>query len=1101
MTAGPATTRVVSLPPRTDRTDRRRWLRVALAAHLGLALVAFSPMVFGGKLAVWSTDNYYTHLPNLLLARDLARAGDPGLWNPYVHCGMDFSASALNGLYYPMNWPLYLLPRDRVVAGWGVRGLIELWLVGVLAYLLFREELEDVRWALFSSIMYQMGGFALWCMTVWGDGLLLFTTAGLYVVWSLPRRPRWRSMLYLAGCGAMLMIGTILPYAFAGMAAICLLYVYRHWPDSIHPLSRRGYKGTFLAGIAAAVLLGMFRLLPVALSLPDSNRAAGANLRRSLMPQSTVYMGVTAVAPEAIGVHFTASKPLMTRVAPHFTGHGQLFAFPYHGALAVLLGLWALVACRDRRVLFWLVLVGAATALLLEVRPFSDLVRMLAYPLVHSSLPKPILAVGLCALAGHAAVRLERHLPYATSRQIGLAAAGAGLALCLPIIFRAYQDFRILPAVRGAILLAALWAGVGVVIHRRSSRLLGGFLALTAVLAAGAGAWAVRVHWESIDHALRAGPLSRIVGANLIASILATGWILLAVAAGTWRGWRWGPKVVLPAVLAAVAAVVIVACAAGVADPPMADGAQPVVAAMGIARFGLAAVVFVGVVLLARRREPARGSLPAVLVALLLADLVPYNRIFSHMMTRPFVSSAQVYPDVRRRLRCGDRHVAEANLLANPDFKRAGAGPPAGWQVGADRAGGPLLSVRTPEADDGGAVTLVHRDTETSHLFQTVQTSAPVAGRTFSCGAWVRTAVPNAVSLLLTDSLDGLRCPCHSGNGQWEWLSVTYTAKSAKPWTRMHISLLAPARAEVGSAVLGEGDYVRAPAGPPGAPAPAEPAFEGMDLADYRVNRPHQALGLYSNELETNLPAVYGMRSYGGVDATISRMHLALIRGLDRELITREGGRGGIPADTSAGRLLDVTGCRYGPALRAGSLRKSALSRLMFFEGYEVIAREGEALGRLKSPQFDLNRRVVLTSAPPIPSPPDPAPARPLKYASPTTGRIEVSVRAPRGGLVLFDDSYHPDWDAEVNGRPAPVLRADYKFMAVAVPSGMSKVVFRFRPRRFFLGLGFTGVGALALLLAAAAGYVVDRDDRLRRDAGEPAVGVEAEGSFERDTT
>lgn len=1074
--------------PIMDAGARKRWVRLAVAAHLGLALVAFAPMVLTGKAAVWSTDNYYTHLPNLLFARDAVRSGDPGLWNPYIHCGMDFSASALNGVFYPPNWPLFLLPRDAVVFGWGVRGLIELWLVGVFAYLLFREELEDPKWALFSSIMYQMGGYALWCMTVWGGGLLLFMTAGLYVVWTLPRRPRWRSTVYLAACAAMLMIGTILPYAFSGMAAICLFYVYRYWPHSIHPLSRRGYKGTFLAGVAAGVLLAMFRLLPVALSLPESNRMLpDADARRFLVPPSTVYMGVTALAPEALGVHFSSSKPLMAGPAPTFAGHSHPFAFPYHGALAVLLGLWAIAACRDRRVLFWLALVAVASAYLLAVRPVADLIRMLTYPMYHPSVPKAILAVGLCALAGHAAMRLARQVRSITNGQIAATAVLAALGVCFLILFWAYQDRRIMPPARAGIVLAALWAGVGVLIGSRSRRLLKWFVALTALAAVSAGVWVVCNWGGYVTGMLKTDPrgLFQLSMANIAASALAMLWCVAVAAAGFRRSGSMRRDTVI--VLAAVPAVASVACLTWPVEPPMGNSPLPVVAALGIARFALASAVFVVLVLLARRRPGLRSGLFVVLAALLLVDLVPFHRVFSHMITSPFKDLAVLYPDRNDRLGFEDRLPAPSNLLTNPSLRMDGAGgPPSPWRLGANRAGGPIMEVRPADRGpgEGPAIALSHDSLESSHLFQTARTDAPVNGRTFACGAWVRASRPNVVRLLLTDSVSGAQSPCHSGSGRWEWLAATHKGTSADRWVRLHISMVRPGRADVCRAALGEGHFIRPPAGPRGAETPPGPVYEHLNLADYRVSQPHQVLGLHSRELQTNLPAVYGMRTYGGVDAMISRRHMELIAHFVPDAFRRPGGRGGIAPDLAHPRLLDLTGCRYDLSVHAGRIRKTALSRLMLFEGFNVIGNDAEALDRLKSPEFAPNRGVILSAEPGLTPPAAPAAAKGLSYRAVLSGHIEVPVQAARGGLVLFNDSYHPDWQAEVDGKAAKVLRANYKFMAVPVDAGDSTVVFRFRPRRFFLGLKLTALGAALLLSAAGLGYVRGRKDRPRRTSG-----------------
>jgi hypothetical protein len=49
-------------------------------------------------------------------------------------------------------------------------------------------------------------------------------------------------------------------------------------------------------------------------------------------------------------------------------------------------------------------------------------------------------------------------------------------------------------------------------------------------------------------------------------------------------------------------------------------------------------------------------------------------------------------------------------------------------------------------------------------------------------------------------------------------------------------------------------------------------------------------------------------------------------------------------------------------------------------------------------------------------------------------------------GYVVLNDVWHPGWQAEVDGKPAPLLRANVMFRAVAVPPGHHEVRFRFRP-------------------------------------------------------
>ena len=99
-------------------------------------------------------------------------------------------------------------------------------------------------------------------------------------------------------------------------------------------------------------------------------------------------------------------------------------------------------------------------------------------------------------------------------------------------------------------------------------------------------------------------------------------------------------------------------------------------------------------------------------------------------------------------------------------------------------------------------------------------------------------------------------------------------------------------------------------------------------------------------------------------------------------------------------------------------------------------------------PDVDLGRTVLLGAPPlalPAPDEPSPAPAT-LRIASYDNTVVEVGVDAPVSGYLVFNDPYHPWWFAEIDGRDAPILRANVLFRAVAVPAGRHTVRFAFQP-------------------------------------------------------
>ena len=82
--------------------------------------------------------------------------------------------------------------------------------------------------------------------------------------------------------------------------------------------------------------------------------------------------------------------------------------------------------------------------------------------------------------------------------------------------------------------------------------------------------------------------------------------------------------------------------------------------------------------------------------------------------------------------------------------------------------------------------------------------------------------------------------------------------------------------------------------------------------------------------------------------------------------------------------------------------------------------------------------------------------------------RIDATLAAP--GYVVLLDAWDDGWRAEVDGRPAEVLRANVGFRAVRVEPGAHAIVFRYRPRTLLIGLGLSLTGLLAAALAWVAG-------------------------------
>lgn len=180
---------------------------------------------------------------------------------------------------------------------------------------------------------------------------------------------------------------------------------------------------------------------------------------------------------------------------------------------------------------------------------------------------------------------------------------------------------------------------------------------------------------------------------------------------------------------------------------------------------------------------------------------------------------------------------------------------------------------------------------------------------------------------------------------------------------------------------------------------------------------------------------------------------------------------------------------------RAPSLvyrNRAALPRLFVAPGSISAGDDMDALALVRRPDIDLRRVVVLSPAGDGATGPtgatDPTgPTGPLGAIQgawaewlapdPDNSLMASADGGTRGGYLVVDDGWSPGWTATVDGRAAPVLRADYLLRAVRLPPGRHTVRLVYAPLAYLLGTAITLATALALLGLAA--YRVVR--RVRR--------------------
>jgi hypothetical protein len=82
--------------------------------------------------------------------------------------------------------------------------------------------------------------------------------------------------------------------------------------------------------------------------------------------------------------------------------------------------------------------------------------------------------------------------------------------------------------------------------------------------------------------------------------------------------------------------------------------------------------------------------------------------------------------------------------------------------------------------------------------------------------------------------------------------------------------------------------------------------------------------------------------------------------------------------------------------------------------------------------------------------------------------RIELETRNERPGFLVLSEIYYRGWEAWIDGRRAPVERANYTLRGVAIPAGEHRIEFVFRAHSFRNGAVWSLLGAILLLVGGS---------------------------------
>jgi hypothetical protein len=260
---------------------------------------------------------------------------------------------------------------------------------------------------------------------------------------------------------------------------------------------------------------------------------------------------------------------------------------------------------------------------------------------------------------------------------------------------------------------------------------------------------------------------------------------------------------------------------------------------------------------------------------------------------------------------------------------------------------------------------------------------------------------------------------------------------------------------------------------------PSDSTVDGL-LADRGIWR----FAKYRNDvLPANLATLIGVDDMHGYDALNVKHYMEVLGALDSSLIDVSNAalrrRIGPIASQAAlrSRVLDLLNVKYVLTLTRDEASRprvvvlandNCLPRAFLVERGRFFSTQAEALAYMKGGDFDPRTEVLLqgSSGAGPPAEGEPGVAEIVKYDA--TG-VTVRVDARTGCYLVLSDVYYPGWRAFIDERQVEILRADYAFRAVKVPSGVHNVRMVYRPPLFTIGLLFSaaGVALVALMISS----------------------------------
>ncbi len=261
---------------------------------------------------------------------------------------------------------------------------------------------------------------------------------------------------------------------------------------------------------------------------------------------------------------------------------------------------------------------------------------------------------------------------------------------------------------------------------------------------------------------------------------------------------------------------------------------------------------------------------------------------------------------------------------------------------------------------------------------------------------------------------------------------------------------------------------------------------------------PFRIYGLEYEALSPNLAGAFGLEDVRGYHSLYPERYNRLARLIDgKDYGHTSDGMASLRVYITSGyarrRVLDMLNAEFFLANPGSTIAERFSGLELVFEGdegriyrntqamprawlvhrAEVIPNDDAQLDALARPDFDPAQIAIVEG--PVPNLSAPATAEPIPQVTYAPNRVSIRATASTPALLVLADSYYDGWEAEVDGQPTHVYRANYALRGVFLATGEHTIVFNYRPKPFLYG------GIISLITLAGLGVWLGRRSALSR--------------------